>query len=332
MDLEVPSAPSRIFRRSYLTVRRPKDIIMTIMRCACVVLLGGGLAGGLADSLAGAEGDSKVASDWIYAGLLTGTHMPSADFSDSDGSMATNEYVYEARAFWDVRQGTMMAFSVGGGVWNYNSPPLRDAYHLEETMRGNRVRFGGMQMLGQHWAVMLQEALGYEYDGRAALREGLQSWTYAGPVWVRDRDLFIAVGAYVNTRLTGGVTVLPLPTMHWQVNPNWLVKVFDQVDTNSRVTYTVNDRWSAGLRLDIQSYQSALAHDTATQAAVLEDKRAQLGAECDWTPWIHGLVLRPFAGVVFGRQITLRTEDGDQVFDDRTKPAPVLGLSLYGEF
>lgn len=281
-----------------------------------------------AAAVAAAEpAEAPALPTWSAQALTIAESTGDADLTEHGGSIAVDALTYEARLFWNPRPGTRLGFGLGGGFWDYDGSRLDD----EPTLRAHRLRLGGLQMLSPHWGVILQEAVGVAYDGRLALSDGFATTTFAGPVWRRDADLFIAAGVFLTTAQSYRKAI-PMISVWWRIDERWTLELFDQVDNLSRLTWRMDDRFSAGLRLDAQQIQFAIEQPDGS-AGGFRDTHASIGLECDWRPLgSEVLTIRPHVGWALMREVAFTDADGDELLSDSAEAAPTFGLTLKAAF
>lgn len=264
---------------------------------------------------------------WAMQALVTTEHAADAGLKEHGGSIGVDALTYEARLFWNPARGTQLGLGLGGGFWDYDGSRLDD----EPTLRAHRVRLGGLQMLSPTWGVILQEAVGVAYDGRLPASDGISTTTFAGPVWRRDADLLIAAGVFVTTARAYR-SAIPMISVWWRIDERWTLELFDQIDNLSRITWRMDDRFSAGLRLDVQQIQFAIEQQDGSTGG-FRDTHATIGVECDWRPLgSEAVTIRPFAGWTAMRQLAFLDADGDESLTDEAEAAPAFGLTVKAAF
>lgn len=245
---------------------------------------------------------------------------------DGSGDLQVDESLAEARGYWQPRLGVRLGLGVGGGIHAYDGGP--------EVMRGEAawLRLPATVMFSQHLGFTSLSSLGAATDGKADAADGRQWQIEGGLLVVRDADLLIAFTAVANSRIGMRPSVIPLVSLSWRIDDAWHLTVVDEIDNVSRLTYAWDPRWAASLAVDVRFFEFAIDHRDG-EAAVFADDRAIVGMEGAWHPFGDDrLVVRPFAGAVVARRITLRDEDGDELSTRRPSPAPAFGLSLRGDF
>jgi hypothetical protein len=271
--------------------------------------------------------DAPARPPWAVQALVTTDHAAEADLTEHGGSIGVDSLTYEARLFWNPARGTQLGLGLGGGFWDYDGSRLDD----EPTLRAHRLRLGGLQMLSPTWGVILQEAVGVAYDGRLPASDGIATTTFVGPVWRRDADLFIAAGVYLSTaRAYRRAT--PMISVWWRIDERWTLELFDQVDNLSRITWQMDDRFSAGLRLDVQQIQFAIEQQDGSTGG-FRDTHATIGVECDWRPLgSEAVTIRPHAGWTVMRQVAFSDADGDELLTDEAEASAAFGLTVKAAF
>lgn len=245
---------------------------------------------------------------------------------DGGGGLAVDETLAEARTYWQPRLGIRVGLGIGGGFHDYDGSP--------EDVRGEAawLRLPATVMFSEHLGLTSLSSLGTATDGKADAEDGRQWQVEAGLLLVRDKDLLVALSAVVNSRIGMRPSIIPLVSLYWRIDDSWRLTVVDEVDNVSRLTYAWDPAWAASLAVDVRFFEFALDHRDGG-AAVLADDRALVGIEGDWRPFRDDrLLVRPFAGAVVVRRITLRDADGGELSVRRVAPAPAFGLSLRGDF
>jgi hypothetical protein len=150
----------------------------------------------------------------------------------------------------------------------------------------------------------------------------------AGPVWVRDEDLIVALLVNVASRDGLPPSVFPFPSLYWRFHEDWRLTVVDEVDNLSRLAWRVRDRLDLGLRVDVRLREYSLA-----AAEVLEDDHVGIALDASWRPFASdALALTPFIGAMVWRRLELRDGDGDVVDRSTGRPSALAGLCLRAEF
>ena len=300
--------------------RRHYDLYMPCIPPGALILLAAAVS-----AVETAEAPSRP--PWAMQALITTEHAADADLTRHGGSIGVDAMTYEARLFWNPARGTQLGLGLGGGFWDYDGSRFDD----EPTLRAHRLRLGGLQMLSPTWGVILQEAVGVAYDGRLPASDGITTTTFAGPVWRRDADLFIAAGVFFTTARAYN-RAIPMLSVWWRIDESWTLELFDQIDNLSRITWRMDERFSAGLRLDVQQIQFAIEQADGSTGG-FRDTHATIGLECDWRPLgSEALTIRPHVGWAVMRELAFTDADGDELLNDEAEAAATFGLTLKAAF
>jgi hypothetical protein len=273
-------------------------------------------------------------NDWSVGAYASVDHAGASDFRDHAGRVTVDELLGEGRMLLRPIPGTIVGAGLGGGWIDYHSDLLDRRYGIGDAMQVGWVRSTAVQMVSRQWGLMAQGLVGLGSDGHAPWKDGFQYQASVGPVYISGDGLLCMVGVYTSSRIGLNPTIIPILSLDWRISERWRVRIFEPVDNLSRVTWSPDPRWQVGLRIDARSLEYALDHTSSWgQAAVLHDTRVMVAAEAAWLPFADDrFQLRPFAGFVAGRTLTVRDQWGNELFDDRVRPAPDLGLTLRSEF
>lgn len=261
---------------------------------------------------------------WSGAAEIGAFHA--APSAGSTGELAVDESLFEARGYWQPRLGVRLGLGVGGGLQRYDGEPIDTK---ADTVW---LRLPATVMWSQNWGFTSLSSIGSSTAEDVPFAQGRRWQVQGGILWVRDADLLVSLSAVVNSRLNRAPMVIPLVSLYWRIDESWSLTVIDEIDNISRLTRTFSKDWSASFLVDARFYEFAL-DDAAGGPAVLGDDRAIVGIEGAWNPWSDDhLAVRPFAGAVVMRHITLRDGEGEQISSSWQSPALVAGISLRSSF
>lgn len=241
---------------------------------------------------------------------------------DGGGHLRVDESLAEARTYWQPRLGIRVGLGVGGGIHDYAGGA--------EDVRGEALwlRLPATVMFSEHLGFTSLSSIGRATAGMADADDGRRWQVQAGLLVVRDADLLVAFSVVASSRLGMQPSIFPLISLSWRIGDAWHLTVIDEIDQVSRLVHAWNPRWSASLAVDVRFFEFARDGGEGG-AAVLADDRAIIGLEGSWRPLGDDrLAVRPFAGVVVLRRITLRDGDGEDLATDWAAPAPAFGISL----
>jgi len=253
------------------------------------------------------------------AGASGGTHP-------DDGRQGADESYAEARLYWQPRLGIELGLGAGSESIEYHG-----AIH-SGAAQGQWLRLPAMVMFSEHLGIVTLDSIGLASAPGVPEREARQWQIEGGLLLVRDENLYAALAAVITSRRGLRPSVIPLISLYWAIAPSWSLTLVDDLDNVSRLQRAFSAQWAASLVVDARIVEFALDR-SAGAAAVLEDERAICGVEADWSPWGDAaLIMRPFAGGVVYRRITLRSADGQRLASTRVAPVPCLSLTLVAEF
>lgn len=179
------------------------------------------------------------------------------------------------------------------------------------------------------WSVMGGALI--EFGGEADADVG-DSGTYGafGMVRYAFSDRFaLSLGLGGKSRLEDDARVIPLLGVEW--------KITDRVTLSSegpglRLTASINDQWAVWVSGAWESREYRLEDDHAVFAdGVARDERVPVRAGATWSP--SGRVsVDAFVGVVLYQNYEFLDRDGNEVLEDNTDPAPMIGLNARFSF
>jgi len=163
-------------------------------------------------------------------------HQFSADLkSGATGSMSSNRY------------------SIGGkDDMNWGDDHLSTGLsytYLNYDFSGTNAPFGNVQKLGasvyyshdfdKDWGVFSLVNGGFASETAASLSDGAQIAVAAGPTYNFDKDLSLAVGPMLYTRLEDSATFIPMAELNWKFLPQWQLRGFLGVKNGATISYDV---------------------------------------------------------------------------------------------
>lgn len=308
-------------------------------------------------SLAVAQ-DAKSATDPATAG-----NTPSADAASAPGAGSVSappplsfsitpkgEYTFEsslrrsdakvsiARAGvdmdlgWQANERLRLTFGIEGEASWYDFKntasllpggldPINDAYLVRFTPG---LRLG----IDKTWSVLAGGIIEFAGERDVSLGDAATYGGFGG-VGIRVSDtLFVTAGVIVKSRLEDDALIAPLLGVRWQINDRLSL---ENEQLGLRFSAKINEQLTASIfgRYEIRDYR--LSDDGSIPEGVLEDQRVPLGAALKWSP-SRNINVSLNAGAIVWQRFEFKDANGDDVANDRTRPAAFIGISAEISF
>lgn len=177
-------------------------------------------------------------------------------------------------------------------------------------------------------------------EGGAEFGDTLSGGLLAGFDYHPNRDFSIGLVIGALSQLGGGVGLIPVPMLRWNMAPDWRVNVgmVQLVDpgVGAMVSHDFTPELSLGAGFTFQSRQYRLADKTRVTPTGVRPNRTDdggIGQETE-IPIFALLRYRPtpkieldlHGGVAVGGNLRVEDEDGGRIRDDDYDPAGLLGI------
>ncbi|MBY0313864.1 MAG: porin family protein [Phycisphaerales bacterium] len=261
-----------------------------------------------------------------------GEHTFESSMRRSDAEVSISRAGANLDFGWQVRERLRLTFGVEGEAsWynfsNFNSilpnalDPIDDAY-LVRFAPG--VRYG----IDDRWSVLLGGIIEFAGDRDVSLGDAATYGGFGGVGYRVSDDLFVTAGVIVKSRLEDDVLVVPLLGVRWQINDRLSL---ENETLGLRFSAKASDQLTASIfaRYEIRDYR--LSDQSSIPDGVLEDSRIPVGATLKWSP-SRNLAIAFSAGAIVWQRYEFKDSNGDDVANDRTRPAAFVGLSAEISF
>lgn len=151
---------------------------------------------------------------------------------------------------------------------------------------------------------------------------------FAGARYAFSESFGLSFGFAAKTRLEDDAIVIPLIGLDWKINDRVTVATEGTFGT---VTVKLADQWSAILSGGWELRDYRLDDDAVLPDGVVSDSRVPIGLAFEWKPSPNTTV-SVGGGVVVWQEFEFRDEDGDDVSETNTDPAPFIGVSATFRF
>jgi len=259
-----------------------------------------------------------------------------SDFQDnSDASIATYYAQTGATLTWTATDKLSLNFGFGYEAAFYDIDngievfPQLDEDDPFDTLNSISFVISGKYDFTEKWYVLGAATTAAGWEPGADFGE---AWTYggfAGVGYVFSDRFTLALGASATTRLEDDTWVLPFISMRWQATEQLLLET---EGAGLRLTATISDQFDVYARGGYEGRSYRLDEDNAAKPnAVLDDNGAFLTVGVAWKP-LPGLRVSLEAGALLYRELELRSEHGNELTDQETDIAPIVGIGVRYSF
>lgn len=261
-----------------------------------------------------------------------GEHTFESSMRRSDAEVSISRAGVDLDFAWQIQEKVRLTLGIEGEASWYNFSdfgailpnavdPIDDAY-LVRFAPG--ARFG----IDERWSVLVGGIIEFAGDRDVSLGDAATYGGFGGVGYRVSDDLLITAGLIVKSRLEDDVLVVPLLGVRWQINERLSL---ENETLGLRFSAKVNDELTASIfaRYEIRDYR--LSDQSSIPDGVLEDSRVPIGATLKWSP-SRSFAIAFSAGAIVWQRYEFKDSNGDDVANDRTRPAAFVGLSAEISF
>jgi hypothetical protein len=206
----------------------------------------------------------------------------------------------------------------------------------------HRIVLAGMvgHDLNENWRLLGGAMIRSWGEGGAQFGDTLSGGLLAGFDYHTGPDFSIGLIVGALSKLGGGVGLIPVPTLRWNMTPDWHLNVgmVQLVDpgVGAMISHDFTKELSLGAGFTYQSRQYRLADKTRVTPTGARPNRTDDGGIGQETEFPVFAVLRyqptpkiqldVHGGVALGGNVRVEDEDGGRIRDDDYDPAGLLGL------
>lgn len=134
----------------------------------------------------------------------------------------------------------------------------------------------------------------------------------------------LGLGVTVNTRLEGGVWVLPIPIIEWDITPNLALKTREN---GIGLEYWVTESWYVAARVGFERSEYRLAEDNALPGGSVTDRRVPVTLAVTYSPSPKTVVSAFVGGEILG-ELEFNDRDENEVASTDLGTSMVVGFDL----
>lgn len=229
-------------------------------------------------------------------------------FGPSVTAALTLSYAYEDWSF-----GTPNAFG-GAAPWtSLNAPSI-----------GANLRYRWSDQL----ALFVSPQVTWNYESGASAGDGLSYGAAFGAIYSYSKTLTLGVGAAA-FRQVNRTNIFPFVIVNWQITDRLtLSNPLEAGPTGGpgvELTYSIDDRWEAGLGVAFRDTRFRLKRDGPTPNGIGEDKGVPLFAHVAFSP-TKALTVDFYAGAILNGRLKVLDSNGSTVTSSDYNTQPVLGV------
>lgn len=272
-----------------------------------------------------------------------GGHVFETDLTDDDGSMSLSLTGANLSVLFPINE----RHSIGVGfkaeqLWyefsdlNFSNAALGPVPvdELWDDVRSFELSVSWMHQIDESWSVFASGQVQSAGEDGAEFGDTLTFGGLGAFNYKFSDSLELGAGIVVTTRLEDDATILPIPSVRWQINEKWLLTTDVDIDLDSvglKLSYQLTESVSLGLKGGFSSREFRLSEDNAARNGIGRHEGLPVRLSVDWqfAPrgklWVSG-------GYMFGQQLELDAENGDEIGDFDVDGAPMFGAGLSWEF
>ncbi len=311
------------------------------MRTAIVLLLSASMPA-LAQPDAQPEAEPAAGRPTVFRLDVGGVHYFTADLDEdesSTGDVSVSRFGPRASLELPIGAVSSLTFSAefiysfynfdGAGIFDESDELLSDAYELGLSVTWS-------SQINEHWTYFVGGGGRLSAEAGAEVGDSLTGRVFGG-VGYRFSDRFVLGGGVgVSSELDDDALVVPIITAFYQMNDQWMLAAGGGPAAAGRTlgaTLTWQPQPDLGLTLtgawDYRQFR--LDDDSPIPDGIATDSRVDIVLGINWG-LAEGVRLRVEGGASVAQEYQFDDEDGGEVLDTNTDPAPFVGASLNFEF
>jgi hypothetical protein len=252
------------------------------------------------------------------------SHTFDAEFDELDTDISVTRFDTRVAYIMDAGPGELGL----GGFYEFSWYDLDVAD--DEELNFHRLSLDAYYkgMVNENWGYFGYGAITFAADTDADFTDGFMGTIAGGGRYVWSEDLSLGLGIAVSTALEDDPRVWPVIALNWNINDRWNLRTLN----GATITYDVTGerKWfvDAGVRYQLREYR--LDEDVFGDDASIVESMVVVegGVTYRWSP---NFAVRGFVGVAAARNYEFRNDD-DDIVDDDTDPAPIVGFRLFMTF
>jgi hypothetical protein len=180
----------------------------------------------------------------------------------------------------------------------------------------------------QHWAWFVGGIIQVSGEPDADIGDSATYGGFAGARYAFSENFGLSFGFAAKSRLEDDAIVIPLIGLDWKINERVTVAT---EGTFGFITVKLADEWNAVVSGGWELRDYRLDDDAILPDGVVSDSRVPIGLAFEWKP-SPNTTLSIGGGVVVWQEFEFRDNDGDDVSETNTDPAPFIGVSATFRF
>ncbi|MCK4872891.1 MAG: hypothetical protein KAS72_09215 [Phycisphaerales bacterium] len=276
------------------------------------------------------EAAPSADTDDIKVTLLGDTEYTfQADLDDADGDVAV----------WRLLFGVDLDFPLAG----------QDQFRLSLTNEYSEYDFSGdmsslstvdtslqlayTHVIDREWSVLGFGGVTFSGEADADWDDAVTLQGGVAGRWAWNENASLVAGIAVTSRIEDDIFVLPYIRFDWQIDDR--LHLAAGVDDGLVLTYAIDEAgvWTADISAGLEYRRFRLDDDQPGRLTdgVLQDSRIPIIAGVSYAPNAN-VTLRGYVGAVLWQEYEFYDSSGDEIMDDNTDPALMLGLNFRWSF
>lgn len=180
----------------------------------------------------------------------------------------------------------------------------------------------------ENWSWFVGGIIEFAGDPDADIGDSGTYGGYAGARYAVSETFGLTFGFVAKTRLEEDALAIPLIGIDWKVSDR---VTFSTEGTTGKIAAKLSDEWSVSVSGGWELRDYRLDDDGPVPDGVMSDSRIPIAISFEWNP-SPNITLALTGGAVVWQEFEFRDEDGDDVSETNTDPAPFIGLSAQFRF
>jgi hypothetical protein len=180
----------------------------------------------------------------------------------------------------------------------------------------------------EHWGWFVGGIIQFSGEADVHVDDAATFGGYAGARYSFSENFGLSFGFAAKSRLEDDAIVIPLVGLDWNVNDRVTISTDGTVGS---IHVKLDDQWAAVLSGGWELRDYRLDSDSPLPDGVVSDSRVPIGLSFEWKPSAN-VTLSIGGGAVVWQEFQFRDNDGNDISETNTDPAPFVSLSAHFNF
>lgn len=180
----------------------------------------------------------------------------------------------------------------------------------------------------ERWAWFIGGITQFSGEPGADIGDAMTFGGYGGARYAFSENFSLSFGVVAKSRIEDDAIVIPLIGIDWKINDRVSLST---EGTTGLLNVKLTDEWTAVFSAGWELRDYRLDDDSVLPDGVVSDSRIPIGIGFEWRP-SPNITLNLNGGVVVWQEYEFHNDDGDDISETNTDPAPYVGFSAQFRF